>query len=129
MNVPQNLKYTKEHEWLNVSGDTAVVGITEFAQSELGEIVFADLPQIGKKVAAGDSFCVVESTKAASDVYAPIGGEVTGINSKLESEPSLINSLPHTDGWLVKLGKINKEEVAKLMSAAEYRQFLGAKVS
>jgi glycine cleavage system H protein len=129
MEFPGNIKYTKEHEWVEMRGADAVVGITEFAQSELGEIVFADLPAKGKAVKQGDSFCVVESTKAASDVYAPIAGQVKEVNTKLSDVPGLINTHPYTDGWLVKLEKVDAAEIDGLMSAADYRAFLGSKAA
>jgi glycine cleavage system H protein len=128
MQFPENLKYTKEHEWVELKGNEAVVGITEFAQSELGEIVFADLPSNGKTVKSGDSFCVVESRKAASDVYAPIAGKVKATNTKLSDAPGLINTAPYTDGWLVVLENVQGSEVSGLMSAAEYKAFLGSKI-
>lgn len=128
MNFPENLRYTKEHEWVRLDGDTATVGITEFAQSELGEIVFADLPAEGKTIKQGESVCVVESTKAASDVYAPIGGTVKESNSELGDNPSLINFSPYEKGWLVRLSAPNMADVEKLMSAAQYREFLGDKL-
>ena len=126
--MPDNLKYTKDHEWVKVEGDVATVGITEFAQQELGEIVFADIPATGKAFKQGGTLCVVESTKAASDVYAPISGSVKEGNAKLSASPDLINSAPYTDGWLVKLEKFNAAEVEKLMSAAEYKKHLGDKI-
>ena len=128
MQFPESLRYTKEHEWVRVEGSCAVVGITEFAQKELGEIVFADLPAPGKKIKAGETLCVVESTKAASDVYAPISGEVKEGNAALTSAPDLINSSPYQEGWMVKLENFDTAAVQKLMSATEYRNFLGDKV-
>lgn len=128
MEFPSNLKYTKDHEWVNVEGDSATVGITEFAQSELGEIVFADLPAVGKAFKQHDTLCVVESTKAASDVYSPIAGIVKETNAKLASNPGLLNSKPYQDGWLVKLEGINKSELTGLMDAAQYKALLGDKV-
>jgi len=127
MNFPSDLKFTKEHEWVRVDGSTATVGISEFAQNELGEVVFAELPAKGKSFKAGDTLCVVESTKAASDVYAPIGGTVTEANTALSSKPDLINSSSYADGWMVKLDNINKADLDKLMSADQYKNFLGDK--
>lgn len=125
MSIPGNLRYTKDHEWALVEGDTAIVGITDFAQSELGEIVFADLPSIGKKVGAGDPVCVLESTKAASDVYAPVSGTVKEVNTALSSDPTTINSDPYKGGWLVKLSGINSSELEPLMNADAYKQHIG----
>lgn len=127
MQFPENLRYTKDHEWVRIEGATATMGITEFAQQELGEIVFADLPATGKSVKAGETLCVVESTKAASDVYAPISGTVKESNSALSASPDLVNNSPYDNGWMVKLDKFSEAEVQKLMSAAEYKQLLGDK--
>lgn len=125
-NVPTELRYTKDHEWVKIEGSTATVGVTEFAQSELGEIVFVDLPAAGKKVTQGQSFCVLESTKAASDVYAPISGTVKSANADLASDPTKVNSGPYEDGWLVTLEGINESEVSKLMNAEEYKKHINA---
>ena len=125
MEFPGDLKYTKEHEWVRMEGDVAVVGITEFAQSELGDLVFVDLPAVGKAVTAHGTMCVVESTKAASDVYSPLNGTVSEINSALVNDPSLINKTPYTEGWIVKLSGVSAGDVAALMSADEYRKLLG----
>jgi glycine cleavage system H protein len=125
MEFPEDLKYTKEHEWVRMEGDVAVVGITEFAQSELGDLVFVDLPAVGKAVTAHGTMCVVESTKAASDVYSPLNGTVSEVNSALVNDPSLINKTPYTEGWIVKLAGVSASDVAALMSADEYRKLLG----
>lgn len=125
MEFPAELKYTKEHEWVRMEGDVAVVGITEFAQSELGDLVFVDLPAVGKSVTAHGTMCVVESTKAASDVYSPLNGTVAEVNSALVNDPSLINKTPYTEGWIVKLSGVAASDVAALMSADEYRKLLG----
>jgi glycine cleavage system H protein len=108
-----------------MEGDVAVVGITEFAQSELGDLVFVDLPAVGKAVTAHGTMCVVESTKAASDVYSPLNGAVAEVNSALVNDPSLINKTPYTEGWIVKLSGVSASDVAALMSADEYRKLLG----
>lgn len=125
MEFPQEYRYTKEHEWVRMEGDVAVVGITEFAQSELGELVFVELPAIGKTVAAHGTMCVVESTKAASDVYSPLAGTVSAVNEALSADPGLINRTPYTDGWIVKLSGASAAEVAGLMSADEYKKLVG----
>lgn len=125
MEFPAELKYTKEHEWVRVEGDTAVVGITEFAQAELGDLVFVDLPALGKSVAQHGTMCIVESTKAASDVYSPLAGTVAAINDSLSADPGLINRTPYTEGWIVKLSGISTAQVDGLMSADEYKKHLG----
>lgn len=125
MDFPQEYKYTKDHEWVRVEGDVAVVGITEFAQSELGDLVFVDLPAVGKSVATHGTLCVVESTKAASDVYSPVAGTVASRNEELSADPGLINRAPYTDGWIVKLSGVAASELAGLMSADDYKKLLG----
>ena len=125
MEFPEDRKYTKDHEWVQIEGECAVVGITEFAQSELGDLVFVDLPAVGKAVAARGVLCVVESTKAASDVYSPVGGTVVAVNDELRNDPGLINRTPYAAGWIVKLSGVAPEALASLMSAAEYRALLG----
>jgi glycine cleavage system H protein len=125
-NVPDTLKYTKDHEWVLVEGSVATVGVTEFAQSELGEIVFVDVPAVGKTVSAGSSFCVLESTKAASDVYAPIGGTVSAANDALKDDPTKVNSDPYGAGWLCKLEGFQAAELDKLMTAADYKKHINA---
>ena len=124
MSYPNNYKYTKDHEWLNDTGSnsTFIVGITDFAQSELGEIVFVELPQVGKTLKQGDTMCVVESTKAASDVYAPISGKVVEVNAALSSNPTLINSNAHDQGWIAKIEATNSSELTTLMSAGDYEK-------
>jgi glycine cleavage system H protein len=124
MEFPSEYKYTKDHEWVRVEGDVAVVGITEFAQSELGDLVFVDLPQVGKSVATHQTLCVVESTKAASDVYSPLAGTVAERNDALADDPGLINRTPYTDGWIVKLSGVSHAEIAGLMSAEEYKNLV-----
>lgn len=124
MEFPSECKYTKDHEWVRVEGDVAVVGITEFAQSELGDLVFVDLPQVGKSVATHQTLCVVESTKAASDVYSPLAGTVAARNDALADDPGLINRTPYTDGWIVKLSGVSQAEIAGLMSAEEYKNLV-----
>jgi glycine cleavage system H protein len=124
MEFPGDLKYTKEHEWVKVSGDTAIVGITEFAQSELGDVVFVELPDIDSEVEQFGNLCVVESTKAASDVYSPIGGKISEINDKLENSPDLINKDSYEDGWLVKIVEFKVEELENLMDAEEYKSYI-----
>jgi len=127
MNVPENLKYSKEHEWVRVEGAEAVVGITDFAQHELTEIVFVELPAVGKEVKKGDPLAVVESVKAVSDVYSPISGKVAAVNSGLEDAPELVNNSPYDEGWMVRLAVSDAGEVEGLMDAGAYMQFIQEK--
>lgn len=121
--VPKNLKYTEEHEWVSVDEDgIATIGITDYAQESLGDIVFVELPEVGTTVEQGDSFVVVESVKAASEVYAPVSGEVVEVNEALNDSPENVNSSPYDHGWLVKIEVKNQEEIDDLMSAATYKQ-------
>lgn len=120
MNHPSELKYTKTHEWVHLEGDVAVVGITDFAQDALGDVVFVDLPQTGKAVEAGSAVAVVESVKTASDIYAPLSGEIIEVNSALSDKPELINQSPYAEGWLFKM-KVNPADVNGLLSAEEYQ--------
>ena len=120
-NIPAELKYTKEHEWVKVEGDTVTVGITEYAQESLGDITFVELRQIGEKFDKEDTFGVVESVKAASDLYSPISGEVVETNESLEDAPETINSDPYTNGWIMKLKVSNSDELSELLSADDYK--------
>ena len=115
--------FTDEHEWIDVEGDTATVGITDYAQSQLGDIVVVELPQVGAAVAKGKDAAVVESVKAASDVYAPITGEVTEANGALEDDPALVNSSPEDEGWFFKLTIADRSQLDGLMDAAAYKSF------
>jgi glycine cleavage system H protein len=124
-NVPANLKYTEQHEWLKLDGDVATIGITDYAQAALGELVFVELPAKGKQVKIGDAFVVVESVKAASEVYAPISGEVVEVNDTLTKSPELINSAPYEGGWICKIRSSDKAELAKLIDAAKYQTLIG----
>jgi len=116
--------FTDEHEWIDVEGDTATVGITDYAQEQLGDIVFVELPDVGSVVEKGKDAAVVESVKAASDVYAPISGEVTEANDALEDDPALVNTSPEEDGWFFKLTIGDKEEMEGLMDAKAYKAFV-----
>jgi glycine cleavage system H protein len=120
------MKYTKDHEWIKVDGDTATVGITNHAQEQLGDVVFVELPAIGKKVKKGGEAAVVESVKAASEVYAPVTGEVVGINKDLEGDPALVNRGAESDGWFMKIKLADKAELNDLMDRAAYDKFLAA---
>ena len=121
MSVPEELQYTRSHEWVRTEGDTATVGITDYAQDELGDIVFVELPEEGATFGAGDSFGAVESVKAVSDIYAPVGGEVIEVNEALNDSPEKINEDPYGDGWIIKL-RVSDE--GDLLSASDYEQFL-----
>lgn len=127
MEFPEELHYTKEHEWIRKEGEQVVVGITEFAQDELGDIVFIELPDIGKEVKASETLCVVESTKAASDVYAPVSGTVKEVNESLNDNPEQVNESPYQDGWLAKLEGVSGSELEGLMSASQYKEFVDSK--
>ena len=120
--IRNDLKYTDTHEWLKVKGNTALVGITDHAQSELTDIVFAELPEIGKELKKGDELCVVESVKSVSEIYAPISGKVVGVNDKLEDTPEIINESPYDDGWLVELEIKDKDELDDLLDAGSYKE-------
>lgn len=126
MNFPETLVYTKDHEWVRVEGDTAYVGITDFAQHELGDIVYVDINSVGKTVSQHDVFGTVEAVKTVSDLFMPISGEVMEMNGKLDSAPELVNSDPYGDGWMVKIKITNTDEVAGLMSAADYKTLINA---
>jgi glycine cleavage system H protein len=124
MACPANFRYTKQHEWTDAKGDVATIGITDYAQHELGDVVFAELPKVGAKVEAGKSFGTVESVKAVSEIYSPVTGEVTEINGTLHDTPETINSDPHNAGWLIKVKLANPGEVKDLMDAAAYEAFI-----
>lgn len=117
--------YTEDHEWLSVEGTVATIGITDYAQEQLGDIVFVELPEIGKQLAKGDTAVVVESVKAASDVYAPVDGEITEANEALASDPALVNSAPAGDGWLWKMKLSDESQLAGLMDEAAYKAHIG----
>jgi glycine cleavage system H protein len=123
---PENLRYTKEHEWVQVEGDTGTIGLTDHAQQELGDIVYVDLPKVGTRLEQGKTAGSVESVKAVSDIYAPVSGEVTGINQALADAPEKLNADPHGEAWLMKIKLSAPGEVEKLLSAAEYQTYIGA---
>jgi glycine cleavage system H protein len=123
MNVPENLKYTEHDEWVRLEGDVATIGITDYAQNELGEIVFVELPEVGAALAAGDALGVVESVKAVADVYAPLAGEVTEVNDALPDDPSQINSSAFEDCWLIKIKVSDTAPLDGLMDAATYKNY------
>ena len=121
---PRNLKYHREHDWARLDGDTAVFGLTEYAQETLGDIVFIELPEVGADVVAGAAYAEVESVKAVSDVYAPLSGSVIEVNEEIVDAPETINASPYDDGWLVKVKLSDPSEVDDLMSAEEYDELL-----
>ncbi len=123
---PETFRYTKEHEWVLVEGDTGTVGITDHAQKELGDIVYVDLPKLGIALAKGATFGSVESVKAVSDIYAPISGEVLETNSLLAAAPEKLNEDPHGAAWLVKIKLTDPSEIEQLMTVAEYQTYIGA---
>ena len=127
MGYPTSFRYTKEHEWVNTEGGVATIGITDYAQSELGDVVFVELPKVGTKLETGKSFGNVESVKAVSEIYAPAAGEVTSANAELANKPELLNSDPHGAGWLVKVKLASPAEVNGLMDAAAYEAYIAAK--
>ncbi|MBA4138573.1 MAG: glycine cleavage system protein H [Opitutus sp.] len=125
-NIPSDLKYAKSHEWLKVAADgTALVGITDYAQNSLGDITFVQLPKVGATLKAGESFGVVESVKAASDVYAPAGGTVLEVNKALDANPEKVNQAPYTDAWMLKLQLTNPAEANSLMTPEDYAKVTG----
>lgn len=120
MATPNNLKYSEDHEWVKVDGDTVTIGITEFAQSELGDIVFVELPEEGDEIAKGDDFGSVESVKTVSELYAPVSGEVLEVNEELEDSPELVNESPYEEAWMLKVKLRDASELDELMDAAAY---------
>jgi len=121
MDIPAELRYSSDHEWVRVDGTTVTIGITEYAQDALGDVVFVEMPDAGVGVAAGDSFSEVESTKSVSDIYAPITGSVIEVNAALESQPELLNSDPYGEGWICRIEIANIAEIDALMDAEAYR--------
>lgn len=125
-NIPADLRYTKEHEWAKLEGDKARVGITAFAQEQLGDVVFVELPKVGAKVTAMKTFGVVESVKAVSDLFAPLSGEVVEANTELTKKPETVNSDPYGQGWMIVIKLSNPNEMDGLMSAADYEKLVAA---
>ena len=124
MNIPSNLKYSKDHEWVRVEGDTAYIGITDFAQSELGEIVIVDITTEGETLAQEAVFGSIEAVKTVSDLFMPVGGEVSEVNPKLEDNPELVNSDPYGEGWMIKVKMTDPSEVGKLLDAEAYKALI-----
>jgi glycine cleavage system H protein len=124
MNIPSNLKYSKDHEWVRVEGDTAYIGITDFAQSELGEIVIVDITTVGETLAREAVFGSIEAVKTVSDLFMPVGGEVSEVNPKLEDNPELVNSDPYGEGWMIKVKMTDPSEAGKLLDAEAYKALI-----
>lgn len=122
--VPQNLKYTREHEWVRVDNGVAVIGITQFASNQLGDVVFVDVPTVGKTVEAEDPFGTVESVKSVSDLFAPVSGKVLEVNEELEASPELVNEDPYGDGWIIKLQPSSAKDIDGLLSPAAYADLI-----
>ena len=125
MSIPANLKYTKEHEWLRIEGNTAWVGITDYAQSELGEIVYVEVETVGEELAEGDVFGSVEAVKTVSELFLPVGGTILELNAELDATPELINTDPYGKGWIVKMSVSELSEVESLLSAEAYAALIG----
>ena len=125
MNFPDNLKYSSDHEWVRVEGSEAYIGISDFAQSELGEIVYVDVTSEGETIAKGDIFGSIEAVKTVSDLMMPLGGEVLEVNAQLEDAPELVNKDPYGEGWIIKVALTSEDEVNELMSAQEYKDLIG----
>lgn len=125
MNFPEELKYTKDHEWIRIEGDIAYVGITEFAQHELGDIVYVDINTLGKDVSQEDVFGTVEAVKTVSDLFMPLSGKIAEINKKLDANPELVNSDPYGDGWMVKIEIADATQIDGLLSASDYKTQVG----
>ena len=121
---PQEFLYTKEHEWIRVDEEIGTIGITDHAQKELGDIVYVELPKLGERVAANESFGTVESVKAVSEIYSPVSGEVAAVNTKLQNNPEMLNSDPHGEAWLVQVRLSERSEIEKLMTADEYEAYI-----
>ncbi|MDR2918024.1 MAG: glycine cleavage system protein GcvH [Tannerella sp.] len=125
MNFPTNLKYTKDHEWIRIEGNVAYVGITDYAQGELGEIVYVDITTEGETIDKEEVFGTIEAVKTVSDLFMPVSGEVSEVNPALEDKPELVNESPYEDGWLIKVNLSNPAEIDALLSASDYEQLIG----
>jgi len=126
MNVRPDLRYTKEHEWVRVKGNEAEVGITDYAQGELGDVIFVELPEVGSHLAQMKPFGTIDAVKTVSDLFAPVSGEVTAINESLQANPALVNQSPYENGWMVRIRLENPAEVDQLLSSDDYQKLLGA---
>lgn len=125
MKIPENVQYTKDHEWIRVEGDLGFVGITDFAQGELGDVVFVELPKVGTKITKGKSFGTIEAVKAVSDLYAPVTGEIVELNKAVQDSPEVVNKDPYGEGWMVKVKLADKNELKSLLDAAAYKPLTG----
>jgi len=125
MNIPEKLKYSKEHEWIAIDGDTVTIGITDYAQGELGDVVFVELPGEGDTFEIQDAFGTIEAVKAVSDLYCPVTGEIVEINESLEDAPETVNKDPYGEGWMIKIKAEDSTQLENLLDAAAYREFLG----
>ncbi len=123
--IPQDLKYAKSHEYARIAGDEATIGITDYAAEQLGDVVFVELPEVGRELSKGDSFGVVESVKAVSDLYAPLSGKVVAVNERLNDESSLINDDPFGEGWIIKIAPSNPAEANEILDAKQYEELIG----
>jgi len=126
MNIPSELKYTKDHEWVKIEGDTAIIGITDFAQGELGDIVYVEVDSLDESVEKEEVFGTVEAVKTVSDLFSPLSGEVTEFNEDLEDTPELVNSDPYGEGWMIKMTVADIGQIDDLLSAEEYKELIGA---
>lgn len=126
MSAPEKLKYTKEHEWIRIEGNEAFVGITEFAQGELGDIVFVEVETVGEELNAGDTFGTIEAVKTVSDMFMPVSGEITEFNNKLEDTPELINSDPFGEGWIIKIAITSDTDTSELLDYNQYKELINA---
>ncbi|MFM2225750.1 MAG: glycine cleavage system protein [Bacteroidota bacterium] len=125
MNFPDNLLYTKDHEWVKIEGTSAIIGITDFAQRELGDIVFVDVPSVGKSLNKEEVFGTVEAVKTVSDLFLPLTGKVESLNAGLDTAPEAVNKDPYGDGWMIKMTLTNEAEIAELLTAAQYKSLVG----
>lgn len=125
-NIPENLRYSKDHEWVAVDGETATIGITDYAQHALGDVVYIDMPRVGDKFAIHEAFGSVESVKAVSEIFTPVSGEVIAVNDAINDTPEAVNKEPYTDGWMVKVKMDNPGEADAMLSAVEYEEYLSA---
>ncbi len=123
---PADRRYTKDHEWVKIEGDVATVGITEFAQSELGDVTYVEVPEVGRRLSKGEAFGVVESVKAVSDIYAPVSGEIVEVNAALDGAPETVNASPYDRAWMIKIRVQDPGEAESLLGAEEYEQHVGA---
>jgi len=125
MNIPSNLKYTEDHEWIKVTGDTAIIGITEYAQQQLGDIVFVEIETLGETISKGETFGTIEAVKTVSDLFMPVTGQIIEVNPKLEGAPESVNSDPYGEGWMIKIKIKNASELNSLLSADDYKETIG----